>query len=57
MEQVLSSPSPVSPLVDLLPLSLGPETLKEIEPPTGGDMGVAKERETEGVYDNIPGDQ
>ena len=27
MEPVLSSPSPVSPLVDLLPLSLGPETL------------------------------
>ena len=26
MEPVLSSPSPVSPLVDLLPLSLGPET-------------------------------
>ena len=34
MEVVLSSPSPVSPLVDLLPLSLGPETqslsLKEL---------------------------
>ena len=34
MEPVLSSPSPVSPLVDLLPLSLGPETpplsLKEL---------------------------
>ena len=27
MEPVLSSPSPVSPLVDLLPTSLGPETL------------------------------
>ena len=26
MEPVLSSPSPVSPLVDLLPLSPGPET-------------------------------
>ena len=26
MDPVLSSPSPVSPLVDLLPLSLGPET-------------------------------
>ena len=34
MDQVLSSPSPVSPLEDLLPLSLGPETtllsLKEL---------------------------
>ena len=27
VEPVLSSPSPVSPLVDLLPLSLGPETM------------------------------
>ena len=27
MEPVLSSSSPVSPLVDLLPMSLGPETL------------------------------
>ena len=27
VEPILSSPSPVSPLVDLLPLSLGPETL------------------------------
>ena len=35
METVLSSPSPVSPLEDLLPLSLGPETpslsLKELK--------------------------
>ena len=28
MEPVLNSPSPVSPLVDLLPLSLGPEALR-----------------------------
>ena len=25
--------------------------------PTAGDVGVAKEEEEEGVYDNIPGDQ
>ena len=29
MEPVFSSPSPVYPLVDLLPLSLGPETLSQ----------------------------
>ena len=28
-----------------------------VAPPTGGDVGVAKEGEEEGVYDNIPGDQ
>ena len=28
-----------------------------VAPPTGVDVGVAKEREEEGVYDNIPGDQ
>ena len=28
-----------------------------VAPPTGGDVGVAKEREEEDVYDNIPGDQ
>ena len=28
-----------------------------VAPPTGGDVGVAKEGGEEGVYDNIPGDQ
>ena len=28
-----------------------------VAPPTSGDVGVAKEGEEEGVYDNIPGDQ
>ena len=28
-----------------------------VAPPTGVGVGVAKEREEEGVYDNIPGDQ
>ena len=28
-----------------------------VAPPTGGDVGVAKEGEEEDVYDNIPGDQ
>ena len=28
-----------------------------VAPPTGGDEGVAKEGEDEGMYDNIPGDQ
>ena len=28
-----------------------------VAPPTGRDMGVAKEAEEERVYDNIPGDQ
>ena len=27
-----------------------------VAPPTGRDVGVAKEGEEEGVYDNIPGD-
>ena len=28
-----------------------------VAPPTGEDVGVAKEEEEEGMYDNIPGDQ
>ena len=28
-----------------------------VAPPTGGDVGVAKEGEAEAVYDTIPGDQ
>ena len=28
-----------------------------VAPPTDGDVGVAKEGEAVGVYDNIPGDQ
>ena len=28
-----------------------------VAPPTGGDVGMAEEREEEDVYDNIPGDQ
>ena len=44
MEPVLSSPSPVSPLVDLLPLSLGPGTLSL--PVTEGTETVLDNRET-----------
>ena len=34
-----------------------PAIPQSVAPPTGGDVGVAKEVEEEGVYDNIPGDQ
>ena len=44
----MSSPPSHQPL-PAIPLS--------VAPPTGGDVGVAKEGEEEGVYDNIPGDQ
>ena len=44
----MSSPPSHQPL-PAIPLS--------VAPPTGGYVGVAKEGEEEGVYDNIPGDQ
>ena len=34
-----------------------PDIPLPVAPPTGGNVGVAKEGEEEGVYDNIPGDQ
>ena len=34
-----------------------PDIPLPVAPPTGGEVGVAKEGEEEGVYDNIPGDQ
>ena len=36
---------------------LEPTIPLSVAPPTSGDVGVAKEEEAEGVYDNIPGDQ
>ena len=49
-DKTYEMPSPPShqPL-PVIPLS--------VAPPTGGNVGVAKEGEEEGVYDNIPGDQ
>ena len=34
-----------------------PDIPLPVAPPTGGDVGVAKEGEEDDVYDNIPGDQ
>ena len=42
MEPALSSPSPVSPLVDLLPLSLGPDSATAM----GDEMTVLDNAET-----------